>query len=176
MLIFLKKMKKMKKVSLISAALFFILISLSSCSSVTMIKSEPNGAKVYLNDNYVGNTPYKMEDSKISFSRTFVRIEKDGYKTLETYITKDEDVNVGAIVGGVIFWFPFLWTMSYMPEHIYELTPTNEDEKYYYNDNNEGQKNQSSKYQQLIDLKKLLDEGIITQEEYEKEKQKVLNQ
>jgi len=137
-----------------------------------MIKSEPSNAKVYLNNSYVGNTPYIMKDSKISFARTSVKIEKEGYSPMETYIIKDEDVNIGAVIGGIIFWFPFLWTMSYMPEHIYELKPLNEDENYYYNNNNEGQNIQNTKYQQLFDLKKLLDEGIITQEEYEKEKQK----
>lgn len=166
----------MKKISFILAVLFAFTIILSGCSSATLIKSEPTGAKVYLNDNYVGNTPYKMQDSKISFARTSVRLEREGYKTLETYITKDEDVNVGAIVGGIILWFPFLWTMSYLPEHIYELKSENEDENYYFKENNQEQNIQSYKYQQLVDLKKLLDEGIITQEEFEREKQKVLNQ
>jgi hypothetical protein len=38
---------------------------------------------------------------------------------------KDEEVDAGAIVGGLFLLFPFIWTMQYKPTHTYELTPSN---------------------------------------------------
>ena len=165
----------MKKQSLFqqSIALFLgTLILLSSCTSYTMIKSDPDQAKLYLNEELVGTTPYRYSDTKIVGSSTSVRIEKEGYETFDTSFSRNEEVDAGAIVGGIFVLFPFLWTMKYKPVHSYELTPL-------------GFKapsvvapvqnaTTSSKAEQLRELKILLDEKIITSEEFEKEKAKIL--
>jgi hypothetical protein len=86
-----------------------------------MIQSMPSEAKVYINNEYVGETPYRHSDTKIVGSSNILRIEKDGYTAFNTSFSRDEEADTGAIIGGVFFLFPFLWTMKYKPLHTYEL-------------------------------------------------------
>jgi len=64
--------------------------------------------------------------------------------------------------------------MKYKPTHTYELSPTL--------DNNhttilrENPQNTESKADRLREIKQLFDEKILTEEEYEKEKMKILNE
>ncbi|HBC39250.1 MAG: PEGA domain-containing protein [Petrimonas sp.] len=117
----------MKKTKLLSKAISLMLagaILFASCSSTTLIQSSPSGAKVYLNGEYAGVTPYTHTDTKIVGSSTQVRLEKEGYETLNTAFSRNEDADVGAIIGGIFFLFPFLWTMKYKPVRTYELVPS----------------------------------------------------
>lgn len=117
----------MKKSKLLSKAISLMLagaILFASCSSTTLIQSSPSGAKVYLNGEYAGVTPYTHTDTKIVGSSTQVRLEKEGYETLNTAFSRNEDADVGAIIGGIFFLFPFLWTMKYKPVRTYELVPS----------------------------------------------------
>lgn len=95
----------------------------ASCSSSTIIQSNPSGAKVYLDGQYVGVTPYQHSDTKIVGSTTSVRLEKEGYETLSASFSRSEQADVGAIIGGVFVFVPFLWTMKYNPIRTYELDP-----------------------------------------------------
>ncbi len=154
-----------------------VLILLESCASSTVIQSNPTGAKLYLNSNYVGNTPHRHTDTKIVGTTTYVRLEKEGFEPFNTAFSKDEQADVGAIIGGVFLLFPFLWTMKYDPARTYELTPSGSFQQpigapmQLAND----PASASPKTAKLRDLKKLLDEGILTKEEYEKEKKKTLD-
>lgn len=107
----------------VAAVLLAATVLFASCSSATLIQSNPSGAKLYMNGEYMGVTPYTYSDTKIVGSSTEVRLEKDGYEPMYTFLSRDERVDVGAIVGGVFFLFPFLWTMKYNPTHTYELRP-----------------------------------------------------
>ncbi|MDD4993100.1 MAG: PEGA domain-containing protein [Paludibacter sp.] len=161
--------KGIRSISLFLAAV----ILFASCSSTTMIQSTPSKAKVYIDGSFVGETPYLHRDSKIVGSSMSVKLEKEGFNPLNTTITKDEDVNIGAIIGGLFVLVPFLWTMQYQPEHNYVLKPANETGV-----NTEIQKVQTgtkSKADKLRELKQLLDERIITLVEFEKEKAKILD-
>lgn len=168
----------MKKQSITIKVILLLLVGsilVSSCSSTTMILSNPSGAKVYLNGEPVGNTPYTYQDTKIVGSRTIVKLEKEGYDPLNTFFSRDEEVDVGAIIGGIFFLIPFLWTMKYKPTHTYELTPISDDVQPIIKTN--PQQNQTkTKAERLREFKQLLDEGVITQEEYEKEKKKILEE
>lgn len=95
----------------------------AGCTSTTVLHSRPEGAKVYLANIYKGTTPYTNQDLKIVGATTPLRLTMEGYQPLDTSLTKDEKVNVGAVVGGVFFLFPFLWTEGYLPEHTYDLAP-----------------------------------------------------
>lgn len=153
------------------------LILLESCASSTTIQSNPSGAKLYLNSSYVGTTPYRHTDTKIVGTTTYVRLEKEGYEPLNTSFSRDEQADAGAIIGGVFLLFPFLWTMKYDPSHTYELAPPGSFQQPgvapmpLAND----PASASPKTAKLRDLKKLLDEGVLTKEEYEKEKKKTLD-
>jgi len=69
-------MNKSTKVISFSLA---VIIFFASCSSSTMIVSNPSNAKLYVDGEMVGQTPYRHTDSKIVGSTTDIRIEKEGY-------------------------------------------------------------------------------------------------
>ena len=151
-----------------------VLILFSSCASTTLIQTKPNGAKVYIDDEYKGLTPYKYKDSKIVGSTTNLRLEKENYQTKNTYFDKNEEISIGPLIGGLFFLVPFLWVMKYKPTHTYELKPLSE--KKMISHNNEKVSNKAmTKAEKLYELKKLLDDKIITQEEFNSEKKKILN-
>ncbi len=97
--------------------------SLAGCTSTTVIKSVPEGATVYLNGERVGMTPYTLSDTKIVGSSNSIVLKKEGYQDFAAVFSRNEEADVGAIVGGVFVLVPFLWTMGYKPTHTYELTP-----------------------------------------------------
>jgi len=164
-------MKKSIKIISFSMA---VVILFASCSSSTMIVSNPPNGKLYIDGEMVGQTPYRHTDTKIVGSTMGVKIEKEGYKPLITDITKNEEVDVGAIIGGLFVWVPFLWTMKYKPTHTYELQPLTVDAGTQ-NNAQQTQNNTKSKTVRLRELKQLLDEKVITAEEFETEKTKVLD-
>jgi hypothetical protein len=99
------------------------LASLASCASTTIIQSQPSGARLYLNGQPVGTTPYTMTDTKIVGSTTTVRLELPGYEPTNGALTRNEEFDVGACIGGMFLLFPFLWVMGYAPVHTFELRP-----------------------------------------------------
>lgn len=160
-----------KMVSFVLAATLF----LESCSSSTLIQSIPSGAKIYLDGEPVGTTPYRHRDTKITGSTSTVRLELEGYESLHTAFSRDEEVDAGAIVGGVFLLVPFLWTMKYKPTHTYELSPLLPIEKHSpLNKQDSGMS--GTKAARLRELKQLLDEKILSPEEYQKEKRKILDE
>lgn len=158
---------------LLAGSIFFM-----SCSSTTLIQSNPSGAKLYLNGEPVGTTPYSHTDTKIIGTQTTVQLQLEGYQPLHTYFSRDEEVDIGAVVGGVFVLIPFLWTMKYKAAHYYELTPLTEGYSIAPTPPTKKASHSSdkSKTDRLRELKQLLDEGIITQEEFEKEKKKILDE
>ncbi len=113
----------MRCMSLRVAAAATAFVFASGCASTTLIKSHPPGAKVYLDGEPVGTTPFAMTDQKIVGSATRVKLVLDGHEPYEAIVQRNEQFDVGACVGGVLVLFPFLWIMGYKPEHNYELTP-----------------------------------------------------
>lgn len=99
------------------------LLAFASCASTTMIQSQPTGAKVYLNGEPVGVTPYAMTDTKIVGTTTMVRLEYPGYEPLNGVIARNEELDVGACIGGFFVLVPWLWIMRYKPVHVFELHP-----------------------------------------------------
>lgn len=160
------------KISLQSVG-FVLVVSLlfAGCSSTTLIQSTPNGAKVYMDGQYVGETPFTHTDTRIVGSTTLIKLEKEGYKPFVTTMTRDEEVDVAAVIGGLFFAVPFLWTMKYQPFHSYELTPMTEQPPVTAQPLRSTEK---SVVDQLKALKQLLDEDILTKEEFDKEKAKIL--
>src|SRR5258708_3605248 len=99
------------------------LLSLASCASTTVIQSQPSGPRLFLNGEPGGPPPYTMTDTKIVGSATTVRLEYPGFEPLNGAISRNEEFEVGACIGGVLILFPFLWIMGYKPAHTFELRP-----------------------------------------------------
>lgn len=115
----------MKKVLIKSTALILSVAILAACASTTIITSVPEGAKLYMDSEFVGTTPYTHTDTKIVGTTTTLKITKEGYNDFNGVLQRNEEVDAGAIVGGIFLLFPFLWTMKYKPAHTYELIPVN---------------------------------------------------
>lgn len=157
----------MKQQGLNLMAIFMsALILFTSCSSTTLISSEPSGAQVYLNGERMGKTPYTHTDTKILGTCTTLRLEKEGYESFNTVFCRNEEADVGAIIGGVFLLFPFLWTMKYKPGRSYELIPLK--------DNGEETILDENKREKLRELKEMFDEGLINKEEYDAQRKKIL--
>ena len=97
-------------------------LSLIACTSTTVIRSQPEGAKVYLGDEMVGQTPYVYSDNKIIGTTNQLTLKKEGYEDFTTSFSRNEQVNVGALIAGIFVLVPFLWVMDYKPTHSYEMT------------------------------------------------------
>ena len=158
------------------SALLATSILLSSCGSTTLIQSSPGGAKLYLDGESVGQTPYELRDTKIIGTCTAVRLEKEGYETFHTNLCRNEEADVGAIIGGIFLLVPFLWTMKYKPMHSYELIPSSGPKPTAPAPDVEEQGRMHSKADRLRELKELLDEGILTKDEFDRQKEKILNE
>ncbi len=166
------------------------IILFASCASSTLIQSYPSGAKVFINGEQVGVTPYWYTDTKIMGTVTNVDLIKEGYQPLFTSIERNERVDFGAILGGFCLWVPFLWTMQYNPTHNFELFPlvsqsnlpkiseTPKIDAPNSTTSIEKQANESvsPKLQKLRELKQMLDEKLISKEDFEKQKLKVLDE
>lgn len=146
-------------------------MSLAGCVSTTLIESSPTGAALYLNEVLVGRTPYKHSDKEIIFTETKVRLELEGYQILDTAFKKDEALNPKVLLGGCITPIPYLWIMKYHPVHFYTLTPLVSQQE---------QKQDSiplrTPADQLRELKQLFEENLISEEEFQKAKAKILGE
>src|SRR5687767_8644360 len=95
---------------------------LGACASTTVIRSNPPGAKVFLDDQPVGVTPYAMTDTKIVGTQTRVRLEYPGVRPHYAIIQRNEKFDVLACVGGFLVLIPFLWIMGYKDEHYFDMS------------------------------------------------------
>ncbi len=105
------------------AALSLAVSVITGCVSSTVIHSQPSGARLYLDGESVGKTPYTMSDTKIVGSGTRVKLVAEGFEPFEAILYRNEVFDAGACLGGLFIWIPFLWIQGYKPEHNYELTP-----------------------------------------------------
>lgn len=101
------------------------LVFCTACASSTTIRSRPTGVKVYINGEYAGKTPYTHTDTSIVGSTKHVRLEKEGCESFTASFSRSEEFSVGACIGGVFVFVPFLWIMGYKPERTFEMACAN---------------------------------------------------
>ena len=105
----------MKKLISLTIVFFFLL----GCST-TILKSKPSEAKLYLNREFKGVTPYTHSDMALAGTTKEVKLEKEGYKDFTGSIKRNRP-SVLPIIGGFIFILPFLWATEYPPEYTFEM-------------------------------------------------------
>ena len=98
----------MKKIISLMTVFFFLF----GCASATIIKSEPDGAKLYLNGQHMGETPYTFADRAAAGTMRTVKLKKEGYEDFTGYI-KRETLSVGALICGILFLIPLIWILEY---------------------------------------------------------------
>jgi len=170
--------KASKKSLKISSLLLVCVILFAGCGSSTLIRSIPDGAKIYVDGEPVGVTPYEHYDTKIVGSKTNIKLVLDGYEDLHARITRDEDIDVGALIGGCLLPpIPWLWIMKYKPQHTYEMVPLAPYEEI----SNSAEEVKpavnvldTKDTVKLLQLKDLLDRGVLTQDEFDAQKKKIL--
>jgi hypothetical protein len=106
----------MKKIVASSIAFLFLF----GCASATLIKSNPPGAKLYLDGQLKGETPYTYADRAAAGTMKSVTLKKEDYKDFTGHI-KREVLSVGALIGGLFFLIPLIWILEYPPEYTFEM-------------------------------------------------------
>jgi hypothetical protein len=86
-----------------------------------MIHSSDPQAKIYVNGEFVGTGNGTHRDSRIVGSSNSVTLKKDGCREQFYSFSRDEELSVGALIGGILVWIPFLWIMKYKPMHNYDF-------------------------------------------------------
>ena len=145
----------------------FFLVLLTACSSTTVINSQPTGAKLYMDGSYKGQTPYTYSDTKIVGSTTQIRLSLDGYSDFYGSLTRSEQLDVGALIGGIFVWIPFLWIMDYNPDHTYILIPAGSTPN--------SPEPVTDLQTKLENLKKMHDNGTLTDDEYQMLRKKAID-
>ncbi|PKL19479.1 MAG: hypothetical protein CVV49_00120 [Spirochaetae bacterium HGW-Spirochaetae-5] len=102
-------MKKFKMFAVVLSLLIFAV----GCSSTVKIQSVPGEAKIFIDGELKGVTPYAHTDSKPLWMSTEVKLQKDEYKDFQTNLQKSEF--------NIIHIFSYLWWMDYPAEKTYTL-------------------------------------------------------
>ena len=106
----------MKKLIALTTVFFFLF----GCASATVIKSNPPGAKLYLDGQLKGDTPYTYADRAAAGTMRTVTLKKEDYKDFTGHI-KREQLSVGALIGGILFLIPLIWVLEYPSEYTFEM-------------------------------------------------------
>ena len=103
-----------------------VLISLIGCNTLVRIESEPPGADVYINEQYIGETPVEKSLSDFVGNDYRVRLELEGHQEIRTELEKEVKADV-LIIGLFLLCVPLLWVYGPEEYHYYKLKPeTNE--------------------------------------------------
>jgi len=88
----------------LGVALLLIAVCIASGCHTIAVYSEPAGARVLVNGVDIGrSTPTKIKVRNLNLGRSYITVEKEGYRTE----TKKQAIDVRVSVGAVAFaWFP----------------------------------------------------------------------
>jgi len=97
----------------------FLIFSIVSCSSTTIIKTYDPEVNIYVNGQFKGKGSAVHTDMKMSWLSSTVKLQKVGCQEEYEMFTKDEKLDVLPLISGFLLIFPFLWTMKYDAVHSY---------------------------------------------------------
>ncbi|WP_375578881.1 PEGA domain-containing protein [Marivirga tractuosa] len=169
---------------IINISVFALLLLFTSCATLftgtkqkVSIDSDPQGAEVIIDGQKLGVTPTKVKVDReldaLLYGGKEIQLILDGYRNLGYEL--DARLNTVSIINFVnpLFWGIDIATgavTKYDNYYNFRLRPIEGKTNNPYTSNN------MDKYEKLLSLKKLLEEGVITQEEFEKEKTKILGE
>ena len=100
--------------------IIMVVLLITACTSSTVIRSSDPDARIYVNGEYVGTGHAHYSDEKVAFSKNNVEIRKDGCRPERYSFRRNEEADLGAIIGGIFFTVPYLWVTEYKDYHAYE--------------------------------------------------------
>ncbi len=103
-----------------TALILAALLVASGCASSTHIRASDPDARIYVNGEYIGTGAARYRDRKVSFAKNEVTIQRPGCQAEQHDFRRNEDADLGAIVGGFLLTVPFLWSLEYKDERAYE--------------------------------------------------------
>jgi len=106
----------MKKLIAVAMVFFFLF----GCASTTLIKSNPPEAKIQVEGQSVGETPYFYTDKAVAGTTKSVILKKEGYKEVNGYI-KREKLSVPILIGGIFLIVPLVWVLEYPSQYNFEM-------------------------------------------------------
>ena len=95
---------------IISITFALALCTVTGCSTSSRFHTKPDGAKLYVNGDYVGETPVVYTDRRSMPKRLHIQIRKEGYKELDFYIDKTTDY-LGTFLS-MFYGFGVPWSAS----------------------------------------------------------------
>ena len=104
-------------------ALTLICAILVGCATTTTIKTIPPGARAYVDDQLLGETPVEFSDSSAFWTRRRLVLSKDGHRDKEVRLRKDR-LRTGPLIGTILITVPVFWLFADPEEVTYELEPT----------------------------------------------------
>lgn len=164
-----------KNLNLIFSALA-IIIFFSACMSTTRIESIPSNAKLYINGEFVGNTPYTYSDKKISGTRQEVKLIKEGFEPYTDEFSRNQKLEPKALYFG-IFLVPLFWLKEYNEVQIFDLNTAGkkiaEPQILFEKTTDTGEPTQEDR---LRDLQFRYDNKFIDKKTYDREKKRILEE
>ena len=106
----------MKKLIAVAMVFFFLF----GCASTTLIKSNPPGAKLQVDGQSVGETPYFYTDKAVAGTTKGIILKKEGYKEVNSAI-KREKLSVPILIGGIFLIVPLAWVLEYPSQYNFEM-------------------------------------------------------
>ena len=89
----------------LKASLSLLMIfGIVGCSTNSRFHTQPEGAKLYINGDYIGETPINFPDRRSLPTRLHLQIRKEGYKELNMYLDKSGDY-LGQVAMAVPYFF-----------------------------------------------------------------------
>lgn len=98
----------------------------TGCASTILLRSEPQGAEIYVDGRSWGTSPVKYTDRRMAGAVHKIELRLEGYETLHATFKRNGDTNVPAAVGGICL-FPLFWVFDYPATALYRLQPIDED-------------------------------------------------
>ncbi|NBB90265.1 MAG: PEGA domain-containing protein [Spirochaetes bacterium] len=111
----------MRKLIVILVIVSFLFSSCVSATNVTFY-TEPEGAQVYVDDQYLGESPASKRMTNGVWADSRVHVEAEGYKS--SYTRVDKEIKAANLALGLLIWWPaLLWVHGPEPRQRIELAP-----------------------------------------------------
>jgi hypothetical protein len=112
------KIETKLKTSTLKIAIIASILVTQGCASRTRISTEVN-ATIFDSQSgrAIGTGVADYQDRKPFWGSTSFRIEKEGCKTKELTIYRNDDISPGMVIGGFFLIFPWVWMGDYQPSY-----------------------------------------------------------